>query len=158
MHEFPFVCWGFTAKKSTTCALLSFTHDCLEHLDGEKGVCAVFFDLSKAFDSVPHGPLLTKLLQIGIDPFIVRWIWSYLSCRSQFVVLDSAESSLLPVVSGVLQGSVLGPMLFLVCVDQAANSVSNSEIKTYADGIDLHDSIQKQSDYNNGNSRGYSLT
>ncbi len=69
--------WGFTTKKSTTTALVSFTHDCLECLDEGKDVCAVFFDLSKAFDSVPHRPLLNKISQIGFDPFILRWIESY---------------------------------------------------------------------------------
>ncbi len=68
--------WGFTMKKSTTTALVSFTHDCLEYLDEGKGVCVVFFDLSKAFDSVPHRPLLNKISQIGFDPFILRWIYS----------------------------------------------------------------------------------
>ena len=95
-----------------------------KHLDNEK-MCAVFFDLSGVFDFVPHGPLLTKCSQIGIDPIIVRWIRNYLSFRSQSVVLDGAELSPLPVVSGVTQGSVLGPMLFLVYIDQTANSVSN---------------------------------
>ena len=80
--------WGFTAKKSTTSALLSFTHNCLESLDNGNEVGAVFFDLSKAFDSVPHGPLLAKIEEIGVSPFLIRWIQSYLSSRSQSVVLD----------------------------------------------------------------------
>ena len=139
--------WGFMAKKSTTTALLSFTHDCQKYLDVGKDVCAVFFDLSKAFDSVPHRPLLNKISQLGIDPFLVRWIESYLSNRIQSMVLDGVESSPLPVVSGVAQGSILGPMLFLLYIDQAANSVSKSKIVMYADDIALYQSIQDQSDY-----------
>ena len=80
--------------------------------------CAVYFDLSKAFDSVPHGPLLAKIKESGIDPFLIRWIQSYLSERTQAVVLDGAESNHLPVISGVPQGSILGPLLFLIYIDQ----------------------------------------
>ena len=135
------------AKKSTTTALLSFTHNCQKYLDIGKYVCADFFDLSKAFDSVPHRPLLNKISHLGIDPFLVRWTESYLSNRTQSVVLDEVESNPLPVVSGVPQGSILGPMLFLLYIEQAANSVSNSKIVMYADDIALYQSIQDQSDY-----------
>ena len=58
--------WGFTEGKSTTSALLSFTHDCHKALDSSKGVCTIFFDLSKAFDTVPHLPLLHKLFCLQI--------------------------------------------------------------------------------------------
>ncbi len=95
--------WGFTAGKSTTSALLSFSHDGLESMDSGKETCSVFFD-RKAFDSVPHYPLLDKLKQIGFNPFVTKWIENYLSERFQLVVLDGVESSLLPVISGVPQG------------------------------------------------------
>ena len=105
----------------------------LESLDG---------DLSKAFDSVPHLiPLLNKLKQIGLNPFITKWTESYLSGRLQLVVLDGVESSLLPVLSGVPQGSILGPLLFLIYIDKAANCVSSSSIAMYADDIALYRSI-----------------
>ena len=66
--------WGFIAKKSTTSALLSFTRNCLESLDNGYEVGAVFFHLSKAFDSVPHGPILAKIEETGVNPFLIRWI------------------------------------------------------------------------------------
>jgi len=71
--------WGYTAGKSTTTALLSFTHECQEALDSGGEVCSVFFDLSKAFDTVPHQSLLLKLFHLQVNPFILRWIHSYLS-------------------------------------------------------------------------------
>ena len=69
--------WGFTTRKSTTAAVLSMTHDCTHALDRGKEVSTVFFDISKAFDSVPHLPLLRRLAVINIDPYIRKWVHSY---------------------------------------------------------------------------------
>jgi len=63
--------WGFSPGKSTAFALLSFTHNCSEALDNGKEVAAIFFDLSKAIDSVPHLPLLRKLVDIHLDPYVI---------------------------------------------------------------------------------------
>ena len=79
----------------------------------------LFLDLSKAFDSVPHVPLLNHLKDTGLNPYIVQWIAFYLLNRKQYVVESSTDTS---VVSGVQQGSVLGPQLFLSC-HQSVSSV-----------------------------------
>ena len=139
--------WGFTEGKSTTTALLSFTHECQEALDNRGEVCSVFFDLCKAFDSVPHQPLLHKLFHLQVNPFLLRWIQNYLSSRTQSVVLSGAQSNRLPVVSGVPQGSVLGPLLFLVYIDGVSNSVLHSKLAMYADDIALYKIIRNPSDY-----------
>ena len=144
--------WGFTAGRSTTTSLLFFTHtDCQAALDK---VCSVFFDLCKAFDKVPHLPLLQKFAELQVNPCILRWIGSYLLDRLQAVVLvggggGGVQSSPLHVISVVPQGSVhvLGPLLFLVCIDKVANSVLYSNFTMYADDIALWKIVRNPTDY-----------
>ena len=139
--------WGFTAGRLTTTALLSFTHNCQTALDSGDEVCSVFFDLCKAFDKVPHLPLLQKLADLQVNTCILRWIGSYLLERSQAVVLGGVHSSPLHVISVVPQGSVIGLLLFLVYTDKVTNSVSHSNITMYADDIALWKIIRNPRDY-----------
>jgi hypothetical protein len=140
--------WGFMPGRCTASALLTVTHDWLQQLELGNEVCSVFFDLRKAFDSVPHCLLLQRLEEIGIDPYIVQWIRSYLTCRSQVVVVVGEQSSSLPVISGVPQGSVLGPLLFLIFIDEIASQIStDSKISLFADDIALYRSILSDVDY-----------
>jgi hypothetical protein len=111
-------------------------------------VCSIFFDLKKAFDSVPHRLLIHRLEEITIDPYIVQWTRSYLTCRSQAVVVGGEQSSSLPVISGVPQGSVLGPLLFLIFINEIVDQISTgSKISLFADDIALYRSILSDMDY-----------
>ena len=127
--------------------LITLTHDCHSALDTGGELCSVFFELSKAFDTVPHQPLLYKLSSLNVNLFLLRWIYSYLSNRSQSVVLGCVQSKPLAVVSGVPQGSMLVPLLFLVYTDSVVSTVNHSKIITYADDIALYKIIRNPSDF-----------
>ena len=115
-------------------------------LDAGFEICTVFFDYSKAFDTVPHQPLLVKLQSVNVHPCILKWIGSYSCRRSQYVCVGGAVSELHPVISGVPPGSVLGPLLlnFYINNDISLVPLTAGTMSLYADDIMLYRLIRSQ--------------
>jgi hypothetical protein len=128
--------------KSTTTQLLEVYHDILEHVASGKEVDAIFLDLSKAFDKVPHNLLLKKLENSGIGGPLLAWFRSYLTDQQQCVVLHGVCSDWILVTSGIPQGSILGPLLFLIYCNDVQNYIqANSTLTLFADDSKLYRSL-----------------
>ena len=131
--------YGFLKNKSTESAITTFTNHILKAYDKREYTIGVFLDLSKAFDTVDHNILLRKLHHYGIRGKIHKWFSSYLSSRTQYVSLDNNLSSVSTISHGVPQSSILGPILFLIYINDLVNS-SNHNIIMYADDTCLYSS------------------
>ena len=131
--------YGFIRGKSTTTQLLAVYHEILESVASGNEVDVIYLDFSKAFDKVPHHFLLRKLETLGTRGPLLAWFQSYLTDRKQRVVLQGVCSEWLPVSSGVPQGSILGPLLFLVyCNDISTCIKENSTLALFADDSKLY--------------------
>jgi len=137
---------GFRPGYSCETQLVLAIDDWAKAID--RGLCTdiAIFDFSKAFDSVPHQRLLVKLQSYGIRGNILTWISSFLTNRDQRVMVNGSKSSWLPVTSGVPQGTVLGPLLFLLYINDITNNIE-SEIRLFADDCILYRTIQSSADH-----------
>ena len=108
---------GFKRGDSTINQLLHLTNKITEALDKKQDVCLVFLDITKAFDKVWHRGLLFKLRQLGLSDTVLKWFSSYLFERRQQVIVDGVSSSEMFLTAGVPQGSILGPLLFLIYIN-----------------------------------------
>ena len=106
----------------------------------------LIMDFSKAFDKVPHKRLNYKLNWYGILGDTLEWITDFLSSRSQRIVLDGATSDSVPVLSGVPPGTVLGPILFLIYINDLPDGVVNSTVRLFADDCIVYRPIKSKKD------------
>ncbi|XP_075157992.1 phospholipid-transporting ATPase IF-like [Haematobia irritans] len=128
--------YGFQKGIGTDTALINVINDICNGLDkGYSGVAAVFFDLSKAFDLVDHRILLSKLRFYGIQTPTIKLLESYLCNRKQCVNIGQSNSNFKQIVCGVPQGSVLGPLLFKIYINDLQNLDLKGKIYMYADDI-----------------------
>ena len=141
--------FGFVSGRNTITQLLVTINDWMHELDNDISVDAAYMDFRKAFDTVPHQRLITKLRSYNINGPILNWIISFLSDRTQFVKINNSSSTNLKVSSGVPQGSVLGPTLFIYFINDLPNVNINSNIKVFADDTKAYNGIKNQEDVKN---------
>ena len=125
--------YGFRSGHSTELAAAEMVDRIISNFDNRKYYLSVYMDLSKAFDCIDYGILLTKLKHYGFSEHSLKLIENYLSDRYQFVKIRDVESSLLPINIGVPQGSILGPLLFVIYINDICKSSDLFEAILYAD-------------------------
>ncbi|XP_061379603.1 uncharacterized protein LOC133319395 [Danaus plexippus] len=140
---------GFTKKRSTMSNLAIFVDDISKAMDNSERIDCIYTDLEKAFDLVDHHILLQKLSDYGIDDYLLRWLESYLTGRTSNVVVGGYQSDAFTATSGVPQGSILGPILFGIFVNDIAKCFKHCEFQLYADDLKLYKTINDIKDARN---------
>ena len=141
---------GFRAFRSTLTQLLSYWDNLITDMETGKGVDVIYTDFAKAFDTVETGVLLHELKDCGVHGRLGRWIASFLdsNTRQQSVAVDGRVSQLRPVISGVPQGTVLGPVLFLIHIRNISRDISEDTTATsFADDTRVQRGIASAEDY-----------
>ena len=136
---------GFRKSRSCETQLILTVDDLASSLDGGGQTDVILLDFSKAFDKVPHERLLMKLDHLGIRGSTLKWIENFLTDRTQQVVVEGQKSDVGRVTSGVPQGSVLGPTLFLAYINDIGSDIK-STVRLFADDTALYRDIKSQSD------------
>ena len=129
-----------------------------KELDRGKLPIGIFLDLSKAFDTLDHNILLKKLKHYGIKDTELKWIKSYLTNRTQYVSFDGIHSSMLPITTGVPQGSILGPLLFIIYMNDIHRACKHFHPILFADDTNLTSSLCSFNEEQNTPDRMISLS
>jgi hypothetical protein len=139
---------GFLSGRSTTSNLLETLNDWTLTINDKKSVGAVYIDFAKAFDSVCGAKLLKKLASYGIGGQLLEWIESFLHCRTQQTRVGHTLSTNAALSSGIVQGSVIGPLLFVLFINDIADLFKDSRCtcKLYADDLKLYTVLETDSD------------
>ena len=137
---------GFRSGRSCETQLVTTFQD-LAQMHNKKcsQIAIAILDFSKAYDTVPHDGLLSKLKHYGIDEKILLWIYNFLKNRKQSVVVDGKQSSFIDVVSGVSQGTLLGLLLFLLHINDLSSVVS-SKVRLFVDDCLIYRNIKNKED------------
>ena len=127
--------YGFRTNHSTEHALIEIQNTIIQNLKNNKITAGIFLDLSKAFDCIDHTILLTKLENYGIRGTSLKWFESYLSNRYQYVVLNKSKSQTITIDTGVPQGTILGPLLFIIYMNDLTTNCGS--LISFADDTTL---------------------
>ena len=136
---------GFRKKLSCETQLICAVEEIARSLDKGEETDLIIMDFSKAFDSVPHQRLLMKLRYYGIRGILNTWLTQWLTCRSQSVVVNGYNSPDVPVLSGVPQGTVLGPLLFLLYINDLGENCT-SRMRLFADDTLIYSTVESCND------------
>lgn len=133
---------GFVQRRSTVTNLLIYTNYLFDNMDSNKQTDSIYTDFQKAFDRVDHKRLLEKIAFNGIRGNLLRWFKSYITNRTQKIVIKGYESETVRISSGVPQGSILGPLLFILYINDISNCFKFCNFLLYADDLKIYHKIE----------------